>query len=419
MPLLVEQLIYTSFPKIGFKCLVSEQVPLAIQQAFCEQVVHNYWDTYNPPEVGYRAAYLCQISYNQVIFGWLYNDGADDFGRANIPYFIGYYLPETLNSFQLDKIFTCLETGPVNLIDRRYPPDSIENLLIPDFCLYEAPRRGVVISPEVRQESHSSLEKKILVNLFVMAEKTTLTQPRTSSTEQTNGQKAPTQDTVLDLPPESEPASFNSNHRFYATTEVNVMPIPVAPPSSSIPPQTSQIDIILREFAAKPIGIQGAVLVSVEGYPVTSPIGIDHNSSLIMAGTMLYLAKSTQEEFNWQQVEHISVRGQQGHVILAACNAEVFLLVKAGKAVTGLLEGEINRTVKKLQSCLQMSENIRLAQTSQSQPLPELTTKIQPAKEEVIPVNSPNSNHQFIYEIASESLIDAEQEVRYRGRKTN
>lgn len=419
MPLLVEQLIYTSFPKIGFKCLVTEQVPLAIQQAFCEQIVHQYWDTYNPPEVGYRAAYLYQISYNQVIFGWLYNDGADDFGRANIPYFIGYYLPETLNSFQLDKIFTCLETGPVKLIDRRYPPESIENLLIPDFCLYEAPRRGVVICPEVRQQGHNSLEKKILVNLFVVAEKTILTQPQICSTKETNGQKASSQNTVLDLPPAAEAASFNSSHQFYTPAEVNVMPISAASPSSSSLPQTSKIDTILREFAAKPIGIQGAVLVSVEGHPVTSPIGIDHNSSLIMAGTMLYLAKSTQEEFNWQKVEHISVRGHQGHVILAACNAEVFLLVKAGKAVTGLLEGEINRTVKKLQSCLQMSENIRLAQTSHSQPLPELTTKIPPAKEKVIPVNPPNSPNQFIYEIDSESFIDAEQEVRYRGRKTN
>ncbi len=50
MPLL-GQLVYTSFPGVGFKALVSAQVPPQIQQAFIEQVVYQYWDSYNPPRV--------------------------------------------------------------------------------------------------------------------------------------------------------------------------------------------------------------------------------------------------------------------------------------------------------------------------------------------------------------------------------
>lgn len=389
MPVLVEQLIYTSFPRIGFKCFASEKVPLAIQQVFCEKIVHQHWDNYNPPPLGTRAAYLYQFSHNQILFGWLYNDETDDFGRANIPYFVCYYLSETVNPFQLDKIFNCLETGPINLIDRHSPPDSLENLLIPDFCLYEAARKGVSLSQEVREQYHYHLEQKILINLFIVAENILATIP-------TNETKAISPATVLDLPPESEPVTYNAS------------------PSA---PLIQQLEIILQEFAAKPIGIQGVVLVSLEGHPLTSPIGIDYNSALIMAGTMLYLAKSTQEEFNWQRVENISVRGQQGHVILAACSPEVFLLVKAGKAVTGLLEGEINRTVKKLKPLLKPPEVIS---SPPSQPLPELTTTNNSQQEEFPSPNfheSARSNNQASEEIIAETNPDTKQQIRYRGRR--
>jgi len=41
----------------------------------------------------------------------------DDLGRSHIPYFL-CYLAERLNTAQLANIFTCLQRGPVGLIER-------------------------------------------------------------------------------------------------------------------------------------------------------------------------------------------------------------------------------------------------------------------------------------------------------------
>lgn len=383
MPLLVEQLIYTSFSKIGFRCLVSDQVPLTIRRAFSEQIVHQHWDTYNPPEPGFQAAYLHQLSLNQTLFGWLYNDGADDFGRSNIPYFICYYIAEPLTPFQLDNIFTCLETGPVDMIDRKYPPNSLENLLIPDDCLYEALMEGVSIGFEIRQQSHNNLKEKRLLNLFVLEEATQI-----EAFQQTEHK-----------PPVNSTSSV---------TEPEISP----PISLSI----DKLEAILQELRAKPIGIEGVALVSVEGHLIIPSIGLDENSALLIAGTMLYLANSTQEEFNWQQIETISIKRQQGHIILATCNSEMFLLVKASKAVTGLLEGEIKRTIKKLNTAMEVPEEIQLKNVQpdkviekiQPQPLPELTTK-----------NEPFFTDSALEELSEDIYFDTEQDIRYRGRRTN
>ena len=92
MPLLVGQLIYTNLPKSGFKLLVSQHIPPEIQDKFIQEIVHQMWDAYNPPPLNYQAVFLQQFSHKRTLFGWLYNDGHDDLGRAHIPYFLGYYL---------------------------------------------------------------------------------------------------------------------------------------------------------------------------------------------------------------------------------------------------------------------------------------------------------------------------------------
>ncbi|NJK51209.1 hypothetical protein HC931_26690 [Candidatus Gracilibacteria bacterium] len=118
MSLLVGQIIYTSFPGVGFKSLVSQQVSSDIQHAFVQQIVYQHWDTYNPPRTGYRAIYLHQFSSDRTLFGWFYNEGTDDLGRANIPYCIGYYLSGLLSTVKLENILTCLGIGPVSICDR-------------------------------------------------------------------------------------------------------------------------------------------------------------------------------------------------------------------------------------------------------------------------------------------------------------
>jgi WD40 repeat protein len=166
MPPLLGQLVYTSFAGVGFKTLNSPEVPAEIQQAFIEQVVYQYWDSYNPPRSDYRAVYLYQLTAEDSLFGWLYNDGLDDFGRSDVPYFVCYYFAGLLEPLHLENIFTCLQNGPVELVDRQTPPVAVDNLVAPDLWGYHPVRPGVQIPLAVRKRTHAALQQGKLLNLF-------------------------------------------------------------------------------------------------------------------------------------------------------------------------------------------------------------------------------------------------------------
>lgn len=166
MPLLLGQLVYTSFAGSGFSILASTQVPTEIQQAF-QRITSQHWDSYNPPRFGYRAVYLNQVTPEQSLFGWLYNDGADDMGRTNVPYFICYYLAQPLHAVQLENIFTCLHKGPLALIDRHSLPTFLENIVVRNFWRYQPARPGVAIPKDIRKRSHIALKQGELLELFI------------------------------------------------------------------------------------------------------------------------------------------------------------------------------------------------------------------------------------------------------------
>ncbi|MBD2344218.1 WD40 repeat domain-containing protein [Anabaena subtropica] len=165
--LLLGQLVYTSFAVVGLRTVASTEVPTEIQQAFIEKIVYQYWDAYNPPGIGYRAAYLCQVTSEHSLFGWLYNDGLDDFGRSDVPYFLCYYLAGKLQPSQLEKICICLCTGPLTLIDRQKLPVSLESLVGQDLWSYQPTRAGVKIPRQMIEQSQISLQQGELLNLFV------------------------------------------------------------------------------------------------------------------------------------------------------------------------------------------------------------------------------------------------------------
>lgn len=167
MPLILGQIVYTSFTGIGFRLLASAQVPSEFQQAFIEQVAFRYWDSYNPPESGYRAAYLYQVSPENVLFGWLYNDGVDDMERIHVPYFHCYYLTGPLHAILLENIFTCLHKGPVSLIDRLCLPAKFDTINLGNFWSYQPARPGVAIALDVRKRSHIEIKQGKLLALFV------------------------------------------------------------------------------------------------------------------------------------------------------------------------------------------------------------------------------------------------------------
>lgn len=167
----LDQLVYTSFAEVGFKVFTSTHVTTEIQLAFMQQVVYQHWNSYNPPSSGYQAAYIHQVTPEHSLFGWLYNDGADDLGRSDVPYFLCYSLAEPLDAVQLENIFICLHKGPVALIDRKRPPDALETIVAPDLWSYQPARRGVAIPSSERQRSHVALKQRKLLDLFVPADK--------------------------------------------------------------------------------------------------------------------------------------------------------------------------------------------------------------------------------------------------------
>ena len=167
MDLHLGQLVYTSFPGVGLRILASAQVPMEIQQAFIQRVVFQHWNSYNPPRSEYRAVYLHQVTPEYSLFGWLYNDGADDVGRPHVPYFICYYLEKPLLDFQIEIIFTWLHQGPVALIDRHSLYVSLETMVVPDLWSYQSPRPGVEIPLSVRKHIHIALKQGKLLDLFV------------------------------------------------------------------------------------------------------------------------------------------------------------------------------------------------------------------------------------------------------------
>lgn len=161
------QLVYTSFPDQGFQTLSSADVPEEVKQVFLTQVVYKYWNSYAPPQPGYRAAYLAQISPELTLFGWMYNQGDDDLGRSHIPYFIAYCLAGPLDNPLLDKIYACLERGPVTLIERHSVSPDLQKVVIDQIEDLPPTLPGVTIPSGSRARCRLLLNKGKLLSFSV------------------------------------------------------------------------------------------------------------------------------------------------------------------------------------------------------------------------------------------------------------
>jgi WD40 repeat protein len=172
MTLLLGQLVYTSFANVGFRVLTSSGVPPEVKQAFVEQIVYRYWDSYRPPQAGYQAVYMLQVTPEQTLLGWLYNDGSDEFGRSHIPYFVCYYFSGPLQSQQLSVLFSLLGQGPVMVYERQQAPQNIEQIFVPEMTVYQPARPGIQIAFAMRQKSYRALSRQQLLDLAVSNDNT-------------------------------------------------------------------------------------------------------------------------------------------------------------------------------------------------------------------------------------------------------
>jgi hypothetical protein len=162
------QLVYTSLPGKGYSLLASDDVPLIVQESFYQAIVQRHWEPYNPPASGTTAAYLHQPPGGGTLFGWLIDDGPDEFGRS-IPHFLCFYLEGGLDTLRLEIMLTCLEQGPPTLADRADLFDGLDRLPAPDLWSYQPVRPGAVLTPEVRRQCRVALASGRKLHLFAPA----------------------------------------------------------------------------------------------------------------------------------------------------------------------------------------------------------------------------------------------------------
>jgi hypothetical protein len=174
-----QQIIYTSFDQLGFQLITGPQVSDTLKTIFMEKVVHQYWNAYNPPGKNFQLNYLYQISRKNILFGWMFIDDQDELGRQNIPYFVSYYLTSPLDSVSLNLILTCLERGPMQMLDRCFPLEFLENIEIQhgELAQYKPVRKGVSISSDARQQCLTLLQQGELLSLLCSTEEQVSIQP--------------------------------------------------------------------------------------------------------------------------------------------------------------------------------------------------------------------------------------------------
>lgn len=341
MSLMVGQLIYTTLPNSGFQLLVSQRIPIHIQDSFVQNIVYQHWNVYNPPSHDYQAVYLHQVSATHLLFGWLYNEGSDELGRAHIPYFLAYYWTGNLDDARLERFLRHLEKGPVYFIERERLESNLQNVIVPDVDEYNSPRSGLLISPKIRDKSQKDLQKKKILTLLVSSDDTAPPEPVSELGNVPDITEVPYLELTVETTEISDKLTI-SEKKFQVTapTELN----------------SSQIEQIFEDVVQEGMGIEGAILVSEEGRSLTRAIGLDESQALMMAGRMLALAKKSQAEMQWQDWEAIAAHSSDGHLMLTPCLPDVFLFVQASQVLTGLLEVEIKRIVKKIQAMHQNNE---------------------------------------------------------------
>lgn len=117
------------------------------------------------------------------------------------------------------------------------------------------------------------------------------------------------------------------------------------------------IETLLGDFVSDSTEIQGAVMVSPQGQPLTHPIGLSETSTHIMAGSMLQLASCVSAQCQWQAVNWVTIQALEGYLILAQCIQEVFLLIRAKEVPSGYLQRYIQQYLEKLSVSLRTPEH--------------------------------------------------------------
>ncbi|HEY9824484.1 MAG TPA: caspase family protein, partial [Stenomitos sp.] len=166
MPLSVEQIIHQSDADTPLKTWVSPKMPKAIQQAFMLTIANPYLREAALAGSLLKAAYLRQLSADELLFGWVYTDESQSGQGKFTSTFICYFFNQPLEAPELELIFECLEAGPVVSSQGLKDEDAIDPLTIRDST-YTPARSGIPIPSNVTALNRLLLYKKKLLHCFI------------------------------------------------------------------------------------------------------------------------------------------------------------------------------------------------------------------------------------------------------------
>lgn len=107
---------------------------------------------------------------------------------------------------------------------------------------------------------------------------------------------------------------------------------------------------VLQELI-KNVGLEGASLVSVDGLPIASVLkpGMEEDRIAAMSAAILSLGERVAEELAKGALEQITIKSQDGYVILTGVGKDAVIVVLADNhAKLGLLLMEIKKAQEKL-----------------------------------------------------------------------
>jgi hypothetical protein len=171
---LLGQMLFTNFRGSGFQFVGSPSVPANVEQIFRGQIVERYWVDHTPPSKDWRAAYILQLEQSQTIFGWAYNDGRDESGRDDVPYFLAYQLNLPLDDMLIGLLLSFLGKGPETAPSRLNYPLILQDIMAPDLWSFSPERPGTFIDSLNSENVYTSLVERKAVELFVVAPPDTL-----------------------------------------------------------------------------------------------------------------------------------------------------------------------------------------------------------------------------------------------------
>ena len=115
--------------------------------------------------------------------------------------------------------------------------------------------------------------------------------------------------------------------------------------------EVSYLNDKLQDFIVNTSQIEGAILVSPDGLPITAvlPDQLDEERTAAMSAAMLSLGERIAFDLARGAIERVLVEGEKGYSILVGCGEDVVLLILANKeAKQGIIFLAIKRLVEDL-----------------------------------------------------------------------